>query len=419
MNKLSGLYLWAFIVLLTSFIAMTYGFGVYLFPILAPNMMKELKFTYSQMGVTTGAVQAGFLFFALASGFLTNIVGAFRVIITSIGLCALSLFGLIWANDFLLVSSLLIIMGGCAASVWVPMVEMSQQYIPDSYQGRALGLMSSGTGYGVFINSLLVVFLMDVYGWRSLWLATFFIALIICMLAFFMLRNIRHVSENTPLSNVELNHIEKNKVWAKIKKLPFNQTATLLFMMFLNGVSCMPFQTYLSSFLNNDHGSSVDESALAWRLIGLVGMIGGFSMGWLADRITVKWTLAIVYFFLSLSTAMILVFRGEIIELYAISILFGLAFYSIFGLVPAYISHVYKGGTAALVFAFGNVSLGLGGVFGNVLGGWLRAEHGNFQWSYTVVLAAALGTLIMSFLMKSEKQTANGEGSKLSEVHQC
>ena len=65
---------------------------------------------------------------------------------------------------FLLVSFLLVIMGGCVASVWVPMVEVSQRYIPDSYQGRALGLMSSGTSYGVFINSLLLAFLMDTYG---------------------------------------------------------------------------------------------------------------------------------------------------------------------------------------------------------------------------------------------------------------
>lgn len=407
MNKLSGMYFWIFAILFTSFITLTYGFGIYLFPALAPEMINDLNFNYAQMGITTGAVQVGFLIFALASGFLTNLLGAFRIIKASIILCALSLFGLIWADDFFTVSIFLILMGGCAASVWVPMVEVSQKYISAGYQGRVLGLMSSGTGYGVFINSFLIAYLLEDYGWRSVWLSTFCIVLLIGVSAFFLLKNLEKQDYGIGNSPDRINQLTRNNLWKKIKTLPFGQTITILFMMFLNGLSCIPFQTYLSSFLVDQQGASVDESAIAWRVIGGVGMVGGFIMGWVADRITVKWALVIVYVFLSVSTAILLYSKGSIVNLYTLSILFGLAFYSIFGLVPAYISHVYKDGTAALVFSFGNVFLGLGGIIGNALGGQLREKYGSFEGIYALILAASLCTVIISICMRSEQYVSH------------
>ena len=282
MKTLSGIRLWGFIALFTSFIASTYGFGIYLFPALAPEMIKDIRFTYAEMGITTGFVQAGFLFFALVSGLLTNKVGAFRIIKTSVLLCTLSLLGMIWANNFLVISLLLILMGGCAASVWVPMVEVCQKYISPIHQGRALGLMSSGTSYGVFTNSILISFFLNDLGWRLIWIATFIIVALIYLCAFFIFRAIeRHEAEvdsqSTSAQATSIPFLEK------IRNLPRKTTAIIMLMMFLNGLSCMPFQTYLSSLLVGEHGLNIEQSASAWRLIGFVGMFGGFLIGWVAD----------------------------------------------------------------------------------------------------------------------------------------
>ena len=408
MTPISGIHLWAFIVLFTSFIASTFGFGIYLFPSIAPVMIEDIQFTYGEMGITTGIAQAGFLCFALLSGLLTSKVGAFRIINASIVLCALSLFGLIWANNFITVSFLLIVMGGCAASVWVPMVEVCQNYISSNHQGRALGLMSSGTSYGVFINSILIAYLLDDFGWRSLWISTFLIVSFICLCAIFIFRgmnqshdrNTEH-SDKGVTSNVSL--------ISKLRTLPKSTTTLIMLMMFLNGLSCMPFQTYLSSLLVDDNGLSVEQSASAWRLIGFVGMFGGFLMGWIADRITVRWTLSVVYILLGVSTAILLYTEVTPKSVYASSALFGLSFYAIFGLVPAYISHVYKNNTAALVFAFSNVALGLGGIVGNIAGGWLKQQIGTFDGVYTIILLAAIGSAFISIIMQREKNNSNLE----------
>jgi len=402
MKTLSGIRLWGFIALFTSFIASTYGFGIYLFPAIAPEMIKDIRFTYAEMGITTGFVQAGFLFFALVSGLLTNKVGAFRIIKTSVLLCTLSLLGMIWANNFLVISLLLILMGGCAASVWVPMVEVCQKYISPNHQARALGLMSSGTSYGVFTNSILISFTLNDLGWRFIWIATFIIVALIYLCAFFIFRAIeRHEAEvdsqSTSAQATSIPFLEK------IRNLPRKTTAIIMLMMFLNGLSCMPFQTYLSSLLVGEHGLNIEQSASAWRLIGFVGMFGGFLIGWVADRITVRWTLLIVYLLLGQSTAILLYAEITPVSIYASSALFGLSFYAIFGLVPAYISHVYKNNTAALVFAFGNIALGLGGILGNTAGGWIKQATNTFERLYLIILFAAIGSAVLSIVMRSEK----------------
>ena len=402
MKTLSGIRLWGFIALFTSFIASTYGFGIYLFPALAPEMIKDIRFTYAEMGITTGFVQAGFLFFALVSGLLTNKVGAFRIIKTSVLLCTLSLLGMIWANNFLVISLLLILMGGCAASVWVPMVEVCQKYISPNHQGRALGLMSSGTSYGVFTNSILIFLTLNDLGWRFIWIATFIIVALIYLCAFFIFRAIeRHEAEvdsqSTSAQATSIPFLEK------IRNLPRKTTAIIMLMMFLNGLSCMPFQTYLSSLLVGEHGLNIEQSASAWRLIGFVGMFGGFLIGWVADRITVRWTLLIVYLLLGQSTAILLYAEITPVSIYASSALFGLSFYAIFGLVPAYISHVYKNNTAAIVFAFGNIALGLGGILGNTAGGWIKQATNTFERLYLIILFAAIGSAVLSIVMRSEK----------------
>lgn len=87
------------------------------------------------------------------AGFLTLRFGAVNLILFSIIVCALALAGLVFVGSVLTLGALLLILGACASLIWVPMVEVSREVIPPRNRGKALGLMSSGTSYGVFVNS--------------------------------------------------------------------------------------------------------------------------------------------------------------------------------------------------------------------------------------------------------------------------
>lgn len=375
-------------------------------------MMEAYGFTYAEMGITTGLVQAGFLVFALTSSFLAVRLGAFTVILGSLFICTAALGGLIMAENFISISIYLILLGGCAASIWVPMVAVSQQYIAAHYQGRALGFRSSGTSYGVLTNSILITLFLTATStttdWRNIWVAAFAIAggFCVCIAVFF-----RYLSRHHPLIPTAAKPAadatdvtdDRPKSWHAI----LNRDAYMIFLfMFLAGIACMPYQAYLSSFLVDEHAVTLPQSAQAWRVIGLTGMVSGFAIGWLADRITIRCALTLVCTALVISSGLVLPAQAGTAQMYGAAVLFGLAFYAIYGLIPAYISHRYRhGGVVPIIFSLGSVSLGLGGVLGNTVGGWLKETTGTFAWLYLLILVAAVGMVALTGCLQREQVT--------------
>ncbi|HEX9447663.1 MAG TPA: MFS transporter, partial [Dongiaceae bacterium] len=182
----------------------------------------------------------------------------------------------------------------------------------------------------------------------------------------------------------------------------------LIATMFLNGLACMPFQTYLVPLLREDFGWDASEATHLWSLIGGIGMIGGFALGWLADRISIKWAMLVTYLLLAAAAVLPLMLSRDpaatprLMDLAGLC--FGLAFYAIFGLVPAYISACFRGDAATLLFGIGNIALGLGGLLGNLGGGYAKSVTGSFAPIYGLVLLASLLLIILAWATPNERR---------------
>jgi predicted MFS family arabinose efflux permease len=385
-------------ILFTSFIAATYGFGVYLFSTILPDMKAELHFSYTEAGGFISLAQVGFLVAALTSSVFTHRIGARRLIQLSMLTSCLSLFGLIFVSQGWHIAVLLTIAAAAAAAVWVPMVAVAQELIPIKHQGKAIGLMSSGTAYGVFVNGLAVPILVPSYGWRAVWVCS---ATLAC--AFFVwgwARLSKHEdSRNTNNPDSSATPIEQSNERISIGQL-FRHPSILmiLVMMFLNGIACMPAQNYLMSYLRDDLGYDLAIAGRAWSAIGLFGMAGGFVMGALADKIGVKKSLTLTYLLLSVATALFL-HHGSTYEVYLGAAIFGLAFNAIFGLVPAYVSLNFSKNTATLIFGLATVLLGVGSMIGNFYGGMMHDALNSFSVVFLISTLTALLLASFSFLL--------------------
>lgn len=390
------------VLLFTAFIAATYGFGVYLFPAIVELIRADIPFTYGALGTISGLVQAGFMVSAIVAGLLTLRFGAVPLIRGSVFLCAVCLCGLAVAPDIYVTTVLLIVLGSCAVVVWVPMVEVSRDVIAPEHQGKALGLMSSGTSYGVFINSLLMITVLPSEGWRWLWGTTAMLVGLLAIAAVFRLRGLsaRHSASPSDLTTAPV------PLRARLRLLGSPLALALFAMMFLNGLSCMPFQTYLSAFIQGEALLSQSDAASAWRVIGFVGMFSGLLVGALADRITIRYAMTLTYLILAGAcvTLVNVPQASSEVLLMASAVAFGTAFSAIFGLVPAYISQSFGKGNAAIVFSFANIALGLGGIVGNLLGGFLRETIGTFVAAYLVMAAAAVLSAVLSLMIPSERR---------------
>ena len=401
----------AVVFVFTGFIGVSYGFGIYLFASLAPAMRGDLGFSYGDMGVITSLAQISFLGFALLSGFLTARMNSVSLMLSAIGICAAALWAVSVASAVWVMAAMLIALAGTASAVWTPMVEATQRFIPPQHHGRALGLMSSGTAYGVFINGLIIQFFLDDYGWRFIWLASFILTACLWVGAwvlFFRTRRRAQTGTRQEAQTEAQSGAVADTAGVGAEAHPANphgfnaprRLAILVIVsMFFHGFACVPFQNYFSSFLVAEYGYRVVETATAWKIIGVVGMFSGFLMGWLGDRITIRWSLMISLILLLISTLMLIVGLAQGYWIWLIAICFGMAFYPIFGLVPAFIARNFSGARASRIFGLGNVGLGVGAALGNVVGGALKTATGSFVGSYTLFLAAALVGCVLCFYL--------------------
>lgn len=390
-------------VVFTSFISVTYGFGVYLFAALMPEMRATLTFDYAFAGAVAGYAQIGYLSSSLAIGFLAPLIGPARTVAGSMVICTICLLALSGIGSPISLAALLVCLAAMAASVWTPMAQLAQQLIPEQHQGKALGLMSSGTSYGVFINGLIVPPLVLAFGWRSVWLVVGATAACLTLIGILSLSRLgdRHFSRDARQSRSSSETPQRSS--------SFRGPLILLIIMFLSGLACMPFQTFLTSYLRDEHAWSPELSARIWSMIGIAGMFGGFLMGSIADRISVKRTLTLAFVLLFFAAAIACRPTSPAI-VFAGAGLFGIAFNSIFGLVPAYVSKTTQGTGATRLFGVLNLSVGLGNMSGNIVGGNMRETLATFNPMYVGIAGIVLVLILLTFLLPSDRRKIEPAG---------
>ncbi|WP_040267752.1 MFS transporter [Pseudomonas rhodesiae] len=378
-------------IVLTGFVASTYGFGVYLFANLVVDMRRDLGFDYTTVGLITGGAQIGFLLFSSVTSVISRYVAGWKISLASTVMTSLALLGLSISDTIWLSGALLILLGGCSASVYIPLAEIVTKGFSAGLRSRVMGLISSGTSYGVFINGLLVSFLTMHGGWRGIWLTAGLISLTLCVVAWYLLRNLA-TSEEGDSAGEPGQTSDRHAPW-------LSRSLYLTWgIAFLNGMALLPFQTYLAPYLRDELGVSVQDTGFIWTTLGAVGMASGFLLGWLADKAGVRTSLALC--FLSAGVAATLVFTfNNLPSFYLAAFLFALAFYPIFGLVPSYIGQIVPVGRLTQAFGIANVLIGLGGVCGNFLGGWSRDLSGSFSHVYWVVALLLFGQYAMVLLL--------------------
>ncbi|SNR74318.1 MFS transporter [Puniceibacterium sediminis] len=388
---------------LTSFVAATYGFGMYLFAAILPAMRLSLGFSYQTVGVITSMAQVAFMLFAIGGALLAHRIGGAWVAILSMIVCSASLILVPTVSNVVVIGALLVLLGGCAASVYVPMVELASRTVPQSHRGKVLGLISSGTSYGVFINGLLAPHFLASGTWQGIWLAVGTISVAFTVIGFAVLARAGALSAaDRPTKTVP----QDADVPAKrglMKTLGRAETWVLLILAItlLNGMTTMPFQNYLTSYLEDELGHGVALSGQLWATIGFIGMFSGFLLGTLADKIGIRATMLLTYALLLTASGLLVFFPVKEMLLIA-GVCFALAFYPIFGLVPAYIAKTPSNLSGTSIFAIANVTLGVGGIAGNFFGGYWAGLTGSFIGIYVIIGILTIVTGALAWALPAE-----------------
>ncbi|SAK86507.1 putative 3-hydroxyphenylpropionic transporter MhpT [Caballeronia pedi] len=390
-------------VVFTLYTAVVFGFGIYLFGLIVTAMRGSIAFDYAAMGIATGGAQVAYLVAALLCPLLTRRFGDGWVIVSAVVASGLLL--LVFAGIQNVVQGAVVLagLGAAAACMIVPTVGAISKSVPFAYRSRVNGLVSSGTAYGQLANAMLVPSLLTGHGWRSVWLVTGAVSLTVMLLGFVTLRLLA--------SHVFVRDASRGSIDGRGPSEPGRivtaRNLTVWILLALGGVVCGPWQNYLSSFLSEERGRSLEMIGQLWSIIGVTGLFSGFLAGVLADKVGVRIALIFSYATLACS-ALLIAFQAELWQLRAAAVCFGWSFYAIYGLIPAYISKTVEPNAATRVFAVANVFLGLGTTLGNALGGRIPGWYGSLQGVFVVASVLACAGVIVTMILQDERRVGSG-----------
>jgi MFS family permease len=167
------------------------GFGRFAYPMLIPSMRGSLGFNYIEMGLLSGAIMLGYLLFSLIGGILATRFGPKRIVLASLLCGAFSMFFISRLSGFLPLLFFNFAMGAGGAGAHISMTTLPMAWFEEKRLGRALGVVTGGTGLGIIVTGLLLPYLLSNLGteaWRRCWLLLALITFSVVIIGWILLR---------------------------------------------------------------------------------------------------------------------------------------------------------------------------------------------------------------------------------------
>ncbi len=380
-----------------SLTGVAYGFGMYLFPMVMPEMLAELNLSYTDAGVITGAGQLAPLLTIPFTGYLYRRIDSLRLIVGCQIVGAILLLLLSFTRGFHTLLLLILLLRGWPMMVWIPLISITTEYFDLKWRATVLTTASATACFFIFINGLLSSFFLEHYNWRSLWQLVAVICLIIAIVCWLCLKWVNSWGNGI---------VTKEKAkgsYSELFRWYTTRSGFSVFLLFATiGLSFVPFQMYLAPHLRDNLNVGLKSTAIMWSVMGICGMFGGMSMGLVTDRFGVKISLLLVFSMAIISSVM-LCLPIKFIYILIMAILFGIAQATIYGLGPSYISKVMAPESAALAFSSATMVMVIASISGNFLAGWYGGYFGSFLGVYILMGILFLLGVLFTFGLKSEK----------------
>ena len=377
----------------------SYGFGMYLFPMMIPEMAKDLNLDYAQIGTITGIGRASVFLSIPLAGFLTTRICGLKLIVGIQLFGAMLLAGLYAVKGFKSLLILNFFIQAWPVMTWIPLISVAVDHIPIKWRATMLTLASSSGCFLILIDGLLSSFFLEHSHWRYLWLTVALICLFSCIVSRMGLQYMS-VWIKTDLLPATKEKASEEKVTEWLKS---SNGITMNLIFLITGLSFGTFQVYLAPYLRDELFVGLDTTALMWSTMGISGALGGVFFGLLTDRVGVRISQSLI--FLSGLGAIAFLFAStSFCSLFSMALFFGIPQATVYAMGPAYISKMLPAGSATKVFTIGIMVMSFGTLLGNFLGGWSKGITDTFWWLYMAIGVLFACGALLSLLLTSENQ---------------
>jgi MFS family permease len=381
-------------IVITAFMSLfaLVGFAYYGLPFFFDFMTKE--YGWSRTIVTSGNAMGKLVvapLFGFFTGWLIDKYGPRRLMMAGVLMMGIALIGLSFADSlglfylFYLFNALGYLCGGP-----LPCQVLISRWF-DKNRGKAMGIAYLGIGTGGALVPLIAAGLEKNYGWHN---SLAGLGILVILIAFPMVYFIRGASVKSEIK-------ESANSLVPIKKILANRNFYLLALGSMCAIGVVGgINQHLKLYLR-DLNFSQSQAAHVISLVLLSSLVGRVLMGWLADLISRKYVMILIYMIVGCAIPLLMVpdFPGRI---YIFAVIFGIGLGGDYMIIPLMAGDLF--GVKALGRTMGIILVADGvaeSLFPMLLGVLYNDVTKSYSVGFTVLICVALaGTVIVSFLPK-------------------
>jgi len=375
------------------------GLALYGLPLYYDFMVRE--FGWSRTMVTSGNALSKLVvgpLFGFGAGWIVDRFGPRRLMLAGILMAGGALAGLaamsaVWAFYFFyFFNALGYVCGGPLPN----QVLLSRRF--DKARGKAMGIAYLGIGVGGAIVPLLSASLTARFGWRtSLALVGVAIVVIAFPLAYFV-RDERAAADGSGSVHSE----RRPQPQPQDVALGALLTAPAFYLLAIGSMCSIAAvggtNQHLKLFLSLDRGYGQGEAARVISLVLTVSIAGRLLMGWLADRIPVKYVMLLIYLLVAGSVPLLLAGAARS-TMYLFAVVFGLGLGGEYMIIPLMAGQLFGVEVLGRVMGIVLTADGVAEATAPMLVGYLRDQSGAYTIGFlTLVATAAAGAIAIALL---------------------
>jgi len=373
------------------------GFGRFAYPMLIPSMRESVGFSYVEMGFLSGAIMLGYLLFSLVGGVLATRFGPKRIVIASLLCGSLSMFSIGKLSGFFPLAFFAFAMGAGGAGSHISMTTLPMAWFEEKRLGKALGVVTGGTGLGIIVTGILLPYLLSNLGkeaWRQCWFILALITFAVAIAGSIFLKE-------KPSQAGKLSSPDEETISLPSRGRRDGLTLRAIFLIyFIFGFAYNIYATYFVAYIVEEIGLSEKTAGNTWALFGWMCMVSGLIWGFLSDRLGRREALLWNNGIISLSVLISLLFHQPFL-LGLSAFLFGSTFLGTVTVIAACIGDQVSEKRASV---YGLVTLihGIGQFLGTTLGGYFKDLTGSFQLTLISSLIGFLLCVILTAFSKKD-----------------
>jgi len=361
------------------------GLALYGLPLYYDFMVSE--FGWSRTMVTSGNALSKLVvgpLFGFGAGWIVDRFGPRRLMLMGIVMAGGALVGLgataaAWAFYFFyFFNALGYVCGGPLPN----QVLLSRWF--DTARGKAMGIAYLGIGVGGAIVPLLAAWLTAHFGWRvSLQLVGALVVVIAFPLAFFV-----PDARSSPARAEPVAARARPSASARdVLRMPAFYLLALGSMCSIAAVGGA--NQHLKLFLSLDRGYGQSEAAQIISLVLTVSIAGRLLMGWLADRVPVKYVMLLIYLLVAGSVPLLLSAASRS-TMYLFAVVFGLGLGGEYMIIPLMAGQLFGVGVLGRVMGIVLTADGVAEATAPMLVGYLRDSTGSYTSGFITLIATAV-----------------------------